>query len=99
LGTTTNIYVKQPGFFGSSEVFIELKRNFLQKAQYDRLVGQIESLEPKKNPIIVVLCGETNPALLTRFRQRYGGPSEKAVVFIPFAVVEKPVGKTISNGK
>jgi hypothetical protein len=57
-------------------------------------VGQIESLEPKKNPIIVVLCGETNPALMTRLRQRYGGPSEKAVVFIPFAVVEKPVGKT-----
>lgn len=94
LGTTTDIYVKQPGFFGSSEVFVELKRNFLQKAQYDRLVGQIESLEPKKNPVIVVLCGETNPALLTRLRQRYGGPSEKAVVFIPFAVVEKPVGRT-----
>jgi hypothetical protein len=49
LGTTTDIYVKQPGFFGSSEVFVELKRNFLQKAQYDGLVGQIESLEPKKN--------------------------------------------------
>ena len=59
LGTTTDIYVKQAGFFGSSEVFVELKRNLLQKAQYDRLVGQIESLEPKKNPIIVVLCGET----------------------------------------
>lgn len=94
IGTTTDIFVKQPGFFGSSEVFVELKRNFLQKAQYDRLVGQIEFLEPKKNNIIVVLCGETNPALLTRLRQRYGGPSEKAVVFIPFAVVEKPVGKT-----
>ena len=94
LGTTTDIYVKKPGLFGSSEVFAELKRNFLQKAQYDRLVGQIESLEPKKNPIIVVLCGETNPALLTRLRERYTGTSEKAVVFVPFHIVEKPVGKT-----
>jgi hypothetical protein len=93
LGTTTDIYVKQTGFFGSSEVFVELKRNLLQKAQCDRLVGQIEILEPKKNPIIVVLCGETNPALLTRLRERYGGLSEKAVQFIPFAVIEKPVGK------
>ena len=92
LGTTTDIYVKQPGFFGSSEVFVELKRNFLQKAQYDRLVGQIESLEPKKNPIIVLLCGETNPTLLTRLKQRYGPPD--LILFVPFAIVEKPVGKT-----
>ncbi len=89
LGTTTDVYVKQPGFLGSSEVFVELKRNLLQKAQYDRLIGQIESLEPKKNPIIVILCGETNPALQTRLMERYR-PSGK-VVFIPFAVVEKPV--------
>ena len=94
LGTTTDIYVKQPGFFRSSEVFVELKRNFLQKAQYDRLVGQIESLEPKKHPIIVVLCGETNPALLTRLMQRYVKPLSGAVVFVPFEIVEKPVGKT-----
>jgi len=94
LGTTTDIYVKQPGFFGSSEVFVELKRNFLQKAQYDRLVGQIESLEPKKNPIILILCGEANPALLTRLMQRYVKPLSGAVVFVPFEIVEKPVGKT-----
>jgi hypothetical protein len=71
LGTTTDIYVKQDGFFGSSEVFVELKRNLLSKAQLDRLVGQIESLEPKKNAVIVILCGETNPSLLTRLKERY----------------------------
>ena len=70
-GTTIDIYVKQSGFFGSTEVFIELKRNLLQKAQLDRLVGQIESLEPAKNAVIVILCGETNPALVTRFKERY----------------------------
>lgn len=71
-GTTTDIYVKQTGLLGSSEVFIELKRNLLQKSQYDRLVGQIESLEPGKNAIVVALCGETNPSLVTRFKEKYG---------------------------
>jgi hypothetical protein len=70
-GTTTDIYVKQPSLFGSSEVFVELKRNLLHKAQYDRLVGQIESLEPRKNAIVVVMCGETNPSLVTRFKEKY----------------------------
>ncbi len=71
-GTTIDIYVKQRGFFGgSSEVFIELKRNLLHKAQLDRLVGQVESLEPHKNAILVILCGQTNPALVTRFKERY----------------------------
>ena len=70
-GTTIDIYVKQPGLLGSSEVFVELKRNLLQKSQYDRLVGQVESLEPGKNAIVVVLCGETNPSLVTRFKEKY----------------------------
>jgi len=70
-GTTIDIYVKLPGFFGSSEVFIELKRNLLHKAQLDRLVGQIESLQPRKNAIVVVLCGEANPALVSRFKEKY----------------------------
>jgi hypothetical protein len=91
LGTTTDIYVRQAGFFGSSEVFVELKRNLLQKAQYDRLVGQIESLGPKKNPIIVILCGETNPALLSRLRDRYVKPLSGEVIFVPFEILEKPL--------
>jgi hypothetical protein len=70
-GTTIDIYVKQAGFWGNSEVFVELKRNLLQKTQLDRLVGQVESLRPGKNALIVVLCGETNPALETRFREKY----------------------------
>jgi hypothetical protein len=71
-GTTTDIYVKEPGLFGSTEVFVELKRNLLQKSQLDRLVGQTESLQPGKNAILIVLCGGTNPALVTRFKEKYG---------------------------
>lgn len=51
----------------------------LHKAQLDRLVGQIECLEPQKNWIIVVLCGDTNPALTTRFKERYK-PVDRAVI-------------------
>jgi hypothetical protein len=68
-GTTVDIYVKKPGFLSSSEVFVELKRDLKQKAQLDRLVGQIASIGPDKSAIIVVLCGETHPALVTRFKE------------------------------
>src|SRR5260370_14951595 len=70
-GTTIDIYLKMPGFFSSTELFIELKRNLLQKAQLDRLIGQIENLKPDKHEILVVLCGESNPGLVTRLRERY----------------------------
>jgi hypothetical protein len=71
-GTTIDIYVKQSGYFGgSTEVFVELKRNLLQKTELDRLVGQIESLRPGKNSIVVILCGQTNPMLASRFKEKY----------------------------
>jgi hypothetical protein len=70
-GTTADVYVKQSGFFGSSEVFVELKRNLTLKTQLDRLIGQIHGLQPKKNKIIVVLCGEVNPAWANRFRESF----------------------------
>lgn len=63
-GNTLDIYVKHSGFLSSSEVFIELKRNLLQKSQLDRLVGQIASL--RECALVVALCGETSPALFKR---------------------------------
>ncbi len=94
-GTTIDIYVKQPGLLGSSEVFVELKRNLHQKSQYDRLVGQVESLEPGKNAIVVVLCGETSPSLVTRFKEKYeitdGLELEVIIRDEPITVVVKEV--------
>lgn len=81
-GTTTDIYVGEKGFFGTSEVFVELKRNLTSKSQCDRLVGQIEGLEPSKNFIILVLCGETNPALLTRLKEKYVTPSQQIGIHV-----------------
>ena len=95
-GTTIDIYAKEPGLFGSTEVFVELKRNLLHKAQLDRLVGQIESLQPGKNAILVVLCGDTNPALVSRFKEKYG-IAGNAVSFGPGmgVVVKEVAGKSV----
>lgn len=94
LGTTTDIYVEQSGFFGSSAVSVELKRNFLSKSQLDRLVGQIESLEPNKNFVVVILCGETNPALVARLREKYKcAEGEYAVISKVRVLVKEPSGK------
>ena len=86
-GTTADIYVKEKGFFGSSEVFVEMKRNLTSKSQLDRLVGQIESLQPKKNFIIVVLCGETNPTLLSRLKERCEAGQQYRVLIDPCVAV------------
>ncbi len=94
LGTTTDIYVEQPGFFGSSAVFVELKRNFLSKAQLDRLVGQLESLEPNKHFIVVILCGETNPALVARLKEKYKcSQDDIAIISRVRVIVKEPQGK------
>lgn len=71
-GTTTDIYVQMSNWFsGTTEVFLEIKRDLNQKTKLNRLVGQIEDLKPKKNHVLVVLCGETDPALLTRLKEQY----------------------------
>ena len=70
-GTTADIYFKWEGFLSTGEIFIELKRNLRQKPQLDRLIGQLEQLDPGKHKIIVVLCGKTNETLLSRFKKKY----------------------------
>jgi len=70
-GTTTDIYFVWEGLLETTRVFIELKRDLHQKAQLDRLVGQIELLEPRQNHVIVVFCGTSDEQLLGRFRYKY----------------------------
>jgi hypothetical protein len=71
-GTTTDIYLKWRGIFSTDELFIELKYNLRHKAEYDRLVGQIEQIGPKKHSTVLVLCGEElNANVLTRLHERY----------------------------
>ena len=100
-GTTADVYVKQTGFFGSSEVFVEIKRNLIHKAQLDRLIGQVHELQPKKNSIIVVLCGDVNPALVTRFKELFADQLFTLIPDIPsnLALVVKEVPKTVKTNK
>lgn len=71
-GTTIDVWLKWQGLFSSEEVAFELKVNLLRKTDYDRLVGQLEGMEPANYKTIVVLIGETDPSLLGRLKERYG---------------------------
>lgn len=71
LGTTTDLWVRWQGMFWTDEVFVELKVNLTKKADYDRLVGQIEILKPSENKTLVVLIGDANPSLVGRLKDRY----------------------------
>lgn len=72
-GTTVDLYIRcNEGFPPTdTEVFFELKRNLTKKSEYDRLVGQIEGLDPRENKIFVVLFGERDPALVRRLKEQY----------------------------
>jgi hypothetical protein len=70
-GTTADVYVHWKGLLFSGEVFLELKVNLQKRAVFDRLVGQIENLDPEHRLILAVLIGDTDPALLQRLRDRY----------------------------
>lgn len=59
------------GLLFKGEAFIEVKRNLHKKAILDRLVGQMEALQPGKHGILVVLVGKTDDALLGRLQERY----------------------------
>ncbi len=90
-GTTSDLYVECSGFLRTSEVFTELKRDLVQKNQLDRLIGQLESLNPRKHRIIVVLCGDTKPELLTRLRLHYASLADDYFGLKTMAIVVKAV--------
>lgn len=96
-GTTSDLYVECNGFLRTTEVFIELKNNLLQKNQLDRLVGQLESLNPRKHRIIVVLCGETKPELLTRLRLQYAGQADESFGLKTMAIVVKACAAAVAK--
>jgi len=63
-GTTADLFISWKGLLFGGEIYIEIKRNLQKKASFDRLVGQIEGLNPNKYLIIVVLVGSTDKGLL-----------------------------------
>lgn len=70
-GSVIDIYLKRKGWFGSDEAFFELKYNLSGKPEFNRLIGQLVDMEPRKRKIIVVLCGTTERAMLQRLREHF----------------------------
>src|SRR6185295_2485326 len=70
-GTTIDLFLRWNGLLLNGDVFLEVKRNLNKKTTLDRLVGQIEGLEPGKRSIVIVLVGETDRTLLDRLRAKY----------------------------
>jgi hypothetical protein len=71
VGTTVDIFVRAPLILSTVDVFIELKRRLRRKSEFDRLIGQIETLDPSTRNIFVVLVGDSDPALVARFNEKY----------------------------
>jgi len=92
-GTTMDIYVSWKGILQSDDLAIELKKDLAKKTDFDRLVGQIEGLDPMKNKTIVVLVGKTDMALLGRLREKYAKVLQRGLEPPRLAIVCTEVGK------
>lgn len=66
-GTTCDIYIACQ----NEEAFLEVKWQLRKKADYDRLIGQVEGLKPRKNNVVVVMIGDTNQQLLGRLQAHF----------------------------
>jgi hypothetical protein len=96
-GTTTDIYVKRQGILGSTHVFIELKRNLKKNSDLDRLIGQLRYLKPRSNYVVVVLCGDSEPAFVDLIKQEYSNVLGELEGFRTFAVVLKKLAAKASK--
>jgi len=70
-GTTMDLWIGWKSVLGIDELAFRLKLNLKKKSNFDRLIGQIEGLEPRNNKIMVVLIGDTDQAFLGRVRDKY----------------------------
>jgi hypothetical protein len=66
-----DLYACWNGILGEKEIFFRVRRNLGRKAEYERLVGQIEELDSKKHRIVAVLCGKVDEDYIARIRERY----------------------------
>jgi hypothetical protein len=89
-GTTMDLWLGWKGVMSSDELAFELKLNFKKKTDFDRLIGQIEGLEPRKNKTLLVLIGETDLGLLGRVQEKYAAQMKSATEAATFAIVLVP---------
>lgn len=91
-GTTLDVFIRYAGLISRSDVFVELKKDLKRKTDFDRLVGQIESMMPGENRILIVLVGNTEAAWIARLKEKYarelGFNDDESTM----AIAEVPVG-------
>jgi hypothetical protein len=92
-GTTMDIYVSWKGILQDDDLAFELKKDLVKKTDFDRLVGQIEGLDPVKNKTIVVLVGKTDRALLGRLREKYAKVLQAGMEPAKMAIVCTEAGR------
>lgn len=92
-GTTADIWIGWSGILFNSEVSIEIKVDLKRKTECDRLVGQLESLDPRENNVLLVLIGTSDEALTGRVRSKYADQINPALLNQPqtFAIVKIPI--------
>jgi hypothetical protein len=89
-GTTMDLWLGWKGLMSSDEIAFELKLNFKKKTDFDRLIGQIEGLEPRKNKTLLVLIGETDLGLLGRVQEKYSAQIKASTETPTLAIVLVP---------
>jgi hypothetical protein len=91
-GETLDLYVLYSGIVSDDEVFIEVKRRLSRKSELNRLVGQISSLHPAKNKMLIVIIGDSDIQLIGRlrrqFKQQLGGASGTVLDVPTMSVVQ-----------
>ena len=65
-----------------NKVAVELKRNYSTTAQHQRLVGQLESYRKEFSYLVLVLCGEHDPDLVSTLMEHVEGLELEASVLV-----------------
>ena len=89
-GTTVDIWLRWSGLVRSDELAFELKVNLKRKTEFDRLVGQVESLDP--------INGTTDQSLLGRLQEKYAAFITPPLTTTPstLAIVEVPISSNVA---
>jgi hypothetical protein len=70
-GTTADVFVRWMGLVQTHDTYFELKRNLTSKPEFNRLVGQVDDLDPTQHRVFIVVCGRSDERFVSRLREKY----------------------------
>lgn len=70
-GGRVDLFASLRGLIRLHEIFFELKHDLQSQSDFDRLVGQLERIDPQRRSIILLLCGNTRREFVARLHERY----------------------------